>query len=83
MLESVGLVDVRAMAHAGIDMVDDWYQRLLISFAEMFRGRIVDAGLATADELETLVAELAEHLATPGTSVVRALTVQAWGRVPG
>ena len=83
MLESVGLVGVRAMAHAGIDMVDDWYQRLLISFAETFRGRIVDAGLATADELETLVAELAEHLATPGTSVVRALTVQAWGRVPG
>ena len=56
------------MAHAGIDMVDDWYQRLLISFAEMFRGRIVDAGLATADELDTLVAELADHLATPGTS---------------
>ena len=42
----------RAMAHAGIDMVDDWYQRLLISFAEMFRPRIVDAGLATADELD-------------------------------
>ena len=71
------------MSHAGIDMVDDWYQRLIISFAEMFRPRIVEAGLATADELDSLVAELGEHLATPGTVVVRALTVQAWGRVPG
>jgi SAM-dependent methyltransferase len=81
MLEAVGLVDVRAMSHAGVDSADDWYQRLLISFAGMFRGRIVDAGLADVDELDLLVAELGEHLATPGTVVVRALTVQAWGRV--
>jgi SAM-dependent methyltransferase len=82
MLEQVGLVDVRAMSHAGVDMVDDWYQRLIVSFGEMFRPRIVDAGLATADELNGLLAELSEHLAEPGTVVVRALTVQAWGKVP-
>jgi SAM-dependent methyltransferase len=83
MLDSVGLVDVQAMSHAGIDSVDDWYHRLMISFAGMFRGRIIDTGLADADELDALIADLGEHLATPGTVVVRALTVQAWGRVPG
>ena len=82
LLGEVGLVDVRAMAHAGIDMVDDWYQRLIISFAEMFRPRIIATGLATADEIDSLVTELGAHLARPGTVVVRALTVQAWGRVP-
>ena len=82
LLELVGLVDVRAMSHAGVDMVDDWYQRLIVSFGAMFRPRIIDAGLATADELDGLLAELAEHLAAPGTVVVRALTVQAWGKVP-
>jgi SAM-dependent methyltransferase len=39
-------------------------------------------GLATRAELDALAAALRQHLADPGTVVVRALLFQAWGRKP-
>jgi SAM-dependent methyltransferase len=83
LLRAGGLCEVEATARAGLDGAGRPYQRLLVTFAERFRDRIVAGGLATADELDGLVAAVDRHLADPDTVVVRALTVQAWGRVAG
>jgi SAM-dependent methyltransferase len=80
LLRDAGLHDVRAAAHAGIDGPTEPYQRLLLTFVGHFAERIVAEGIATQGEIDALSAELAEHLAEPATIVVRALTVQAWGR---
>ena len=82
LLRGAGLRDVRATAHAGIDGSDVWYQRLLLTFVERFADRIVDGGLARRDEIDALASALTRHLAQPDTIVIRALSVQAWGRRP-
>jgi hypothetical protein len=74
---------VEATARAGIDGAGHPYRRVLLTFANRFRDRIVEDGLATTDELDALVAAVDRHLADPATVVVRAMTVQAWGRVAG
>jgi hypothetical protein len=56
------------------------YQTLLLYFTDLLRERILDAGLLTADRLEGLEAELAQHLAIPGTFVIHPLFFQAWAR---
>jgi SAM-dependent methyltransferase len=81
LLRTGGLCEVDATARAGIDGAGHPYRRLILTFAERFRDRILGAGLASAGELDTLVATVDRHLADPGTVVVRAMTVQAWGRV--
>jgi SAM-dependent methyltransferase len=83
LLRAAGLCEVQATAHAGIDGAGHPYRRLILTFADRFRDRILAAGLATADELDALQAAVDRHLADPGTVVVRAMTVQAWGRVAG
>jgi SAM-dependent methyltransferase len=83
LLRSAGLCEVDATARAGIDGAGHPYRRLILTFADRFRDRIVDAGLASADELDALVAAVDRHLADPATVVVRAMTVQAWGWIAG
>jgi SAM-dependent methyltransferase len=83
MLRAAGLREVGTAVHGGIDGAGHPYRRLLITFADRCWARIIDAGLATAGELDDLVATVDRHLADPDTVVVRAMTVQAWGRVPG
>ncbi len=83
LLRTAGLCEVEATARAGIDGAGHPYRRLILTFATRVRDRILAAGLATADELDALVAAVDRHLADPGTVVVRAMTVQAWGRVAG
>jgi len=83
LLRAAGLCEVEATARAGIDGAGHQYRRLILTFAERFRERIVDGGLATVGELDALVDAVDRHLADPATVVVRAMTVQAWGRVPG
>jgi SAM-dependent methyltransferase len=80
LLRDAGLHAVQARAHAGIDGPSEPHQRLLLTFVAHFAERIVAEGIATQGEIEALSADLAEHLADPATIVVRALTVQAWGR---
>lgn len=82
LLRAAGLREVTAVASAGIDGTGQPYQRLLLTFAARFRERLLD-GITPADELDRLVDAVAAHLARPDTVVVRAMTVQAWGRVAG
>ncbi len=81
LLRSAGLHDVEARASAEIDSAGQHSQRLILTFAERFRSRIVEAGIATAAKLDSLCGQLARHLTRPDTVVVRAMTVQASGRV--
>ncbi|MFN0092741.1 MAG: methyltransferase domain-containing protein [Acidimicrobiales bacterium] len=83
LLRAAGLVDVRAMAHTGLDGADQPYQRLILDFARRFTAPMVELGLASAAELAELIAELEAHLSRPGALAMRAMTVQAWGRAPG
>jgi SAM-dependent methyltransferase len=82
LLRAAGLREVTAVATAGIDGTGQPYQRLLLTFAARFREHLLD-GITTAGELDRLVDAVAAHLARPDTVVVRAMTVQAWGRVAG
>jgi len=83
LLRATGLCEVEANGRAGIDGAGHPYRRLILTFAERFRERILAARLTRPDELDALVAAVDRHLADPGTVVVRAMTVQAWGRVAG
>jgi SAM-dependent methyltransferase len=83
MLRAAGLREVGTAVLGGIDGAGHPDRRLLVAFADRFWERIVDAGIAGAGELDDLVAAVDRHLADPDTVVVRAITVQAWGRVPG
>ena len=83
MLRAAGLREVATAVHGGIDGAGHPFRRLLVTFADRCWERIVDAGLATAGELDDLIAACDRHLADADTVVVRAMTVQAWGWVPG
>ena len=48
LLRAAGLREVDAQAHAGIDGTGQPYQRLLLTFADRFRSRLLD-GITTAD----------------------------------
>ena len=76
-------MDVEATSHAGIDVHGHPYQDLLLQFVRRFHDDLVAAEMISAFELDKLIAALDAHLADPGTVVIRALTVQAWGRRPG
>ena len=82
LLRAAGLDAVTAAGSAGIDGIGQPYQRLLLTFAARFRDRLLN-GITTAGELDRLVDAVGAHLARPDTVVVRAMTVQAWGRVAG
>ncbi|MET0578313.1 MAG: methyltransferase domain-containing protein [Ilumatobacteraceae bacterium] len=82
LLRAAGLVDVEATSHAGIDVHGHPYQDLLVQFARRFHDEIVAAEMISAFELDKLIAAVEDHLADPATVVIRALTVQAWGRRP-
>ena len=82
LLREAGLVDVGSMAHGGVDPSGHPYQDLLLQFVRRFRDDLVAERLIGRDDLDALVRALERHLADPGTDVVRALTVQAWGTRP-
>lgn len=82
LLRDAGLVDVQASAHAGIDVAGHPYQDLLLQFVRRFREELVAGEMIGQHQLDMLVADLERHLADPATVVIRALTVQAWGRRP-
>jgi SAM-dependent methyltransferase len=82
MLRSAGLDGVEACAHQKLCRPGDLNQRMILGFAAIARERLVAADEFTAAQLDELVAELAEHLARPGTVVLDKLLFQAWGRKP-
>jgi SAM-dependent methyltransferase len=83
MLRAAGLREVHATALGAIDGAGHPYRRLILTFAQRFRERILSSAITSAARLDELIAAVDRHVADPDTVVVRAMTVQAWGRVPG
>jgi SAM-dependent methyltransferase len=83
MMRAAGLDEVgfRAVCPAYIDGGGDNHT-LLVSFAKLHGAALVADELVTADELASLVDELAAHLADPATITLYALLCQAWARRP-
>ena len=82
LLREAGLTDISLDAHGRIWRSSDPYHRLLLTFSNIFRDRIIRGGFLTADQLDRLTTELHQHLARPETFVIYALFFQAWGRKP-
>ncbi|MET9478845.1 methyltransferase domain-containing protein [Streptomyces sp. NPDC006638] len=82
LLSEAGLTDVRATAHAYYWRPGDRYQTLLLSFAHLFRDRLLEHTPLTPEELDALTGALQEHLEQPRTTVRESLLVQAWARKP-
>lgn len=83
MLRTAGLREVQATALAGIDGASSPHRRQILTFAQRFRERILATEITSATRLDDIIGAVDRHLADPETVVVRAMTVQAWGRVPG
>ncbi|MFJ2646070.1 methyltransferase domain-containing protein [Streptomyces sp. NPDC087420] len=82
LLSEAGLTDVRATAHAYYWRPGDRYQTLLLSFAHLFRDRLLEHTPLTSGELDSLTGALRDHLEQPRTTVRESLLVQAWARKP-
>jgi len=83
LLREAGLTDVgvRPIIHA---YPPNYGRRnILLDFSENLSERLVAQQLIGEPELAGLKAELARHLADPGTLVVSHLYIQSWGRKPG
>ncbi|MFJ1580380.1 methyltransferase domain-containing protein [Streptomyces sp. NPDC088182] len=82
LLREAGLTDVRTTAHAYFWQPGDRYQTLLLSFAHLFRDRLLRHTPLTSEELDSLTSTLHDHLARPHTTVRESLLVQARARKP-
>jgi SAM-dependent methyltransferase len=80
LMERAGVSDLQARAGWLLMRDRDPYMRLPLRWAGTERREILDAGLASADELDGLVAELERHVERPEVMMLTLTTVQAWGR---
>ncbi|MET9555598.1 methyltransferase domain-containing protein [Streptomyces sp. NPDC006645] len=80
LLREAGLTDVRATAHTYYWHPGDRYQTLLLSFAHLFRDRLLRHTPLTGDEFDSLTSTLRDHLDKPHTTVRESLLVQARAR---
>jgi ubiquinone/menaquinone biosynthesis C-methylase UbiE len=82
MLRTAGLQDVSVRAAVQALPGGHPYLRLPVQFATSLRGRILDAGLVSAPELDAAVADCERIAADPTACGLTFVLVQAWGRAP-
>ncbi|WP_158542885.1 methyltransferase domain-containing protein [Phytoactinopolyspora halophila] len=82
LLRQAGLEEVGCDAHAYVWDHTHPYQTLLIDLVGIVREHLMSLGMITAERLDRLTEELAEHLDHPDTFVIHPLLMQAWGRKP-
>ena len=82
LLRAAGLVNVGWKPHARANGPGDFHQQQLLVFVKLFWQRIIELGLITEPELESLFKDLEAHLALSGTMVVSPTLFQAWGEKP-
>lgn len=82
MLRAAGLehVNVRASVHALPPRHP--YLRVIVQFAASLRNRILEGALATAEQLDRLVREVEEVLASDDAAGTTFLVTQVWGTKP-
>ncbi|MEV8598519.1 hypothetical protein AB0465_01235 [Streptomyces griseoviridis] len=81
-MREAGLTDVRTSAHTYYWQPGDRYQTLLLSFAGLFRDRLLRHTPLTSEELDSLTSTLRDHLGRPHTIVRESLLVQVRARKP-
>lgn len=82
LVREAGLTDVRTSAHTYYWQPGDRYQTLLLSFAGLFRDRLLRHTPLTSEELDSLISTLRDHLGRPHTTVRESLLVQVRARKP-
>ncbi|WP_158575819.1 methyltransferase domain-containing protein [Streptomyces corynorhini] len=80
LVREAGLTDIRTSAHAYYWQPGDRYQTLLLSFARLFRDRLLRHTTLTSEELDSLTSTLHNHLGQPHTTVRESLLVQVRAR---
>jgi SAM-dependent methyltransferase len=80
LLRAAGVRDVRVRAALHVMSDRHPYMRLPCQFAESLRGRIVELGIASAQELDDLVASVERMVAEPGRSILTFAVIQTWGQ---
>jgi len=81
-LREAGAVGVKYDAHVGFCPPGHVWRHMLIHFSDLTRGRALQLGLATAEQLDAAKAALQAHLDDPRTTVLAPIVAQAWGRRP-
>jgi SAM-dependent methyltransferase len=79
MLARAGIVDIRVDVHTPVLRRGDPDHRLLLTFVQLHRQRLVTGGHLVAPEIDALCAALGEHLDRDDTLSIYALFFQAWG----
>ena len=82
LLRQAGVIDIESRLIVNAYEPGNPARAILRDFLGNLEGRFLEAGLADADELETLGDALARHIANPDTYVISHLFVQAWGDKP-
>ncbi|MFE5841112.1 methyltransferase domain-containing protein [Streptomyces niveus] len=82
LLREAGLTDVRTTAHTYYWHPGDRYQTLLLSFAHLFRDRLLHHTSLTIEEFDSLTNTLHAHLSQRHTTVRESLLVQSRARKP-
>jgi ubiquinone/menaquinone biosynthesis C-methylase UbiE len=80
MLRDAGVHDVQVRATARVTRAGEYYQMFLLTIAALVRDAIVQAGVLTADEVDSYSAALRTHLEAPDTITCQPIMWQAWGR---
>jgi ubiquinone/menaquinone biosynthesis C-methylase UbiE len=82
LLRQAGLSNVDCAAHAYHWPPGHPYRTVLLTFIDIYRSRILEAGMLAEKQLDRLARDLRTHLDAPDTLVVHPLFFQAWGRKP-
>ncbi len=82
LLRNAGLVEVGADARADVHPAGHPRRTLLPDLVRSMHEKIVERGIASADELDRLDRQVRDHLADPQTLIMTCLYFLAWGRRP-
>ena len=83
LLRDAGLRDVQVRALARLTAPGEYFQTFLLTLAVLMREDILAGGRLTPGQLDSVAAELREHLSQPDTLTCLPTIWQAWGRKPG
>jgi SAM-dependent methyltransferase len=81
-LRDAGLTDVQVRVTARATAPGEYYHTFLLALCGLVRGQIIELGRMTPADFDGTIAELADHLAGPGTITCQPTMWQAWGRKP-
>jgi ubiquinone/menaquinone biosynthesis C-methylase UbiE len=82
LLREAGLQDVQVRVLARLTKPGEYFHTFLLTLAVLMREEILAGGRLAPSQLDSVAAELREHLSQPGTLTCLPTIWQAWGRKP-